>query len=449
MGEAAIRHVVCTVLVSWLFVAHCAAAAEVQVPLDRAGRVQRMDAPLAQRLRMFADRPGFQEARLFQLADSSFVLEISSIRQSELSRERIPLTPAGVDSIRAIVTSGLAEHKTTPTIDTSGRPLFVATTTLMAFGFYGWAIPYLFEENASPEVVSGTYLVTAGAGTFLPLWFTRNRPVSMASALMGWYGMSRGTLHGALLPYALTVDPGGKSPVACAFAFSIVEGIAGFEWAARTGMSAGSAATLSNGADFGTLYGLGFADLFNADGSGTAAGTLIGSCVGLAGSAVYAPHRVHTYGDASVMRTAGWVGGYTGLALVQTFGPKDYEKSSTIGAMAGGTLGLLIGDGLVRKTEFTFGQSVIVDLCAGGGGLLGLGLGMFASGNESIRDEVLWSASALGTVAGYAIGYSMNAPAARRAEADRSAWQFDVVPSPPTRGGRMPGVMLTLSTTLR
>ena len=444
------RNAVSAVLVASLLVANLAVAAEVQVPLDRAGRVQRVDAALAKRIGMFSDRPGFQEARLFQLADSSFVLEISSMLEAGLSRERVPLTSAGVDSIRDLVTTGLAEHHTTPTIDTSGRPLFVTTTTLMCFGFYGWAIPYLFEENASSEVVSGTYLVTAGLGTFLPLYLTRDGPVSMGSALMSWYGMSRGTLHGALLPYALSDDPAEKSPVGTAFAFSIAEGIGGYVWAARTKMSEGSAATISNGADYGALYGLGFADLLDADKTGNAAGPLIGSGVGLIAAALYAPHRDHTYGDASVMRTGGWVGAYTGIAIAQTFSNvSEWDESTTIGAMTGGALGLAVGDGLVRKVDFTFGQGVIVDLCAIGGGLFGLGLGTFASGNDAIKEEVLWSTSAVGTIAGYALGYRMNAKAARRAAADRSAWRFDVMPTPPARGGGMPGLMLTVGTTMR
>jgi hypothetical protein len=437
-----------TVLALSLLVASLAAAAEVQVPLDRAGRVQRVDAALARRLGMFADRPGFQEARLFQLADSSFVLEISSMLPAGLTRERVPLTSAGVDSIREGVTAGLTLHKTEPIIDKSGRPLFVGTTTAMAFGFYGWAIPYLFEENASDQVRVGTYLVTASAGTFLPLWFTRNRSVSTASAAMAWYGMSRGALHGALLPYAFNVDPVDKAPVGWALGFSVAEGIAGFEWASRTGMTTGSAATISNGTDFGALYGLGFSHLFNGESSGKAAGTLIGSGVGLAASALYAPHRDHTYGDASVMRTGGWVGGFTGLAIVQTFGPENYEKSSTAGAIAGGTVGLLLGDRLVHKADFTFGQSVIVDLTTIGGGLLGLGTGILAQGSGG-SDRVLWTTSAAGTVVGYAVGYSMYAKAARRAGADRSAWRFDVMPTPPTRKGDMPGVMLTMNTVLR
>ena len=448
-GEAVVRVFVSAVVIASLVVANLAAAAELQVPLDRAGRVQRIDAALARRIKMFTDRPDFQEARLFQSADSSFMLEISSLRGTDLTRERIPLTAAGADSLRGLVTSGLAKYKTTPTLDSSGRPLFVATTTLMCFGFYGWAIPYLFEENASSETVTGTYLVTASAGTFLPLWFTRERPVSMGTALMTWYGMSRGTLHGALLPYTLGQSPPEKSPVGTAFVMSIAEGIAGFEWAARTHMTEGSALTISNGSDFGILYGLGFSHLFDATGSEAATGTLIGSGLGLAAGALYAPHRDHTYGDASVMRTAGWVGGYVGLAIVQTLGPEEYEKPSTVGALTGATAGLILGDGFVRKADFTFGQGVVVDLCTIGGGLLGLGIGAFSAGDTDVQRRVYWSASALGSIGGYAIGYALGAKPARRAAADRSAWRLDILPIPPTTRGGLPGATVMLSTAMR
>jgi hypothetical protein len=441
-----VRTVISAVLVTSLVLADLAVAAEVQVPLDRAGRVQRIDAALAHRIRMFTDRPDFQEARLFQVADSSFILEISTLTGTNLSRERLPLTPAGVDSLRGLVASGLIEHKTTPTLDSSGRPLFIASTTVMCFGFYGWAIPYLFEENASSATITGTYLVTASAGTFLPLWLTRNRSVSMGSALMSWYGMSRGALHGALLPYALNEHPSEKSPVAGAFALSIVEGIAGFEWAARTQMSEGSAATINSGGDFGMLYGLGVSHLSGVDGQGAFAATLIGSGLGLTTAAVYAPHRNHVYGDASVMRTAGWVGGLVGLAMVQTFGPAEYEKASTAGALTGTTLGLIVGDRLVRSTDFTFGQGVVVDLCSIGGGLFGLGIGAFAAGDTDVQRRLLWSLGALGTTGGYVIGYALGVKSARKAATDRSAYRLEILPLPPVARGGPPGVKVLLST---
>jgi drug/metabolite transporter (DMT)-like permease len=147
------------------------------------------------------------------------------------------------------------------------------------------------------------------------------------------------------------------------------------------------------------------------------------------------------------MRTGGWVGAFTGGAIVRMF-TDQYQESNTVGALAGATLGLTVGDRMVHKTDFSFGQSVIVDLTSIGGGLLGLGTSMLARGSSG-SEKVQWAASAAGTVVGYTVGYVMYAKAARRAEADRSAWRFDVMPSPPSRNGGMPGVMLTMSTVLR
>jgi hypothetical protein len=425
-----------------------AVAAELQVPLDHAGRVQRIDAALARRLKMFADRPDFQDARLFQLADSSYVLEITSLAGAGLSRDRIPLTATGADSLRGLVTTALAEHRTSPVIDSSGRPLFVTTTTAMCFGFYGWAVPYLFMEDASGEAITGTYLLIASGGTFIPLGVTRDRPVSMGAALMSWYGMSRGALHGAILPFVMSEDPGGKSPVGTAFALSVAEGIVGFEWASRSGMTEGRAATLNNLGDYGTLYGLGFADLADADGQAASAAALVGAGAGLVAGTFYSRGRDHSYGDASVMRTAGIVGGYLGLAVEGAAAPDDWSEGSTVAAMVGSAAGLVAGHGLVKRTDFSFGQGVIVDFSTVGGWLFGLGTAYVVAGS-GLDESMFWVTTGLGTVAGYAIGYGVSAKSARRAAADRSSWQLDVMPLPPTQRGRLPGVSVAVRTSFQ
>src|SRR4029079_8234105 len=78
--EARVRVWVAALWVASFLAAAVAVAVELQVPLDRAGRVQRIDAALARRLQMFADRPNFQDARLFQLADYGYVLELTALR---------------------------------------------------------------------------------------------------------------------------------------------------------------------------------------------------------------------------------------------------------------------------------------------------------------------------------------------------------------------------------
>jgi hypothetical protein len=316
----------------------------------------------------------------------------------------------------------------------------------MCFGFYGWAVPYVFMEDASSEAITGTYLLIASGGTFIPLAVTRNRPVSMGAALMSWYGMSRGALHGALIPNITSEDPDSKAAVGTALALSVAEGIAGFEWASRTGMSEGTAATLNNLGDFGTLYGLGLADLADVDHQAASASALAGAGAGLITGVLYSRGRDHSYGDASVMRTGGIVGGYLGIAVVGAADPDDdWSSTTTVAAMVGSVGGLAIGHGLVKHTDFSFGQGVIVDFSTIGGWLFGLG-GAYLATDNGPDESMFWVLTGLGTVAGYAIGYGVSAKSARRAAADRSSWQFDVMPLPPPHGSHLPGVSLTLRT---
>jgi len=268
----------------------------------------------------------------------------------------------------------------------------------------------------------------------------------MGASLMSWYGMSRGALHGALVPYALSDDP-GKSAVAGAFALSIAESIAGFEWASRSGMTEGSAATINNLGDIGTLYGLGFADLAGANGQASSAAALAGAGVGLATGAVYARGRDYTYGDASVMRSAGWVGGYLGAAIAGAAAPDEWSKSHTVAAMVGSAAGLVVGHKLVERTDFSFGQGVIVDLSTVSGWLLGLGTAYVVSSSGGLDESGFWISTGLGTLAGYAVGYGASAKSARRAAADRTSWHLDVTPLPPARRGQPPGMSVAVRTT--
>lgn len=448
------RMVSAIVLFAAFLVAGVAAAAEVQVPLDRSGRVQRVDQRLAQRLGLFEDRPGFQEARLFLLPDSSFVLEITSLQGARLAlvRERVPLTRAGADSVRDLVTRALAARPTPMMLDPSGRPLLITLTTLMGLGFYGWAVPVVADVS-SAETFTGLYLLTAGASMFLPMILTQDQNVSDASALMWFYGASRGTVHGALAPYLMSEDPEGTTQISSALAFSLAEGVGGYAWASRSRMRAGSAGTLVTGGDTGMLFGLGFASFADAKRSGMAAASLAGTALGLAGANALDAHRDYSYGDAGVMRMAEYVGAYAGTAVAVLADIRDDGKAVTASAMTGASLGLVVGDAMVRNTDFTFGQSVLVNAGSIAGGLLGLGVGFLAiaSNSSSSGDsdgKVLVTASSIGTLVGFGLSYGSIAESARRAAIDRSSWRLDLAPSPPERRGGVPGVTLAVHVTL-
>ena len=79
-----------------------AAGQEAQVPLDRDGRLMEIDRPLAQRMGLFLDDyPDLQVVRLYQLADGSYVLEVTLRRDGRVFRERVPMTADEADALRA------------------------------------------------------------------------------------------------------------------------------------------------------------------------------------------------------------------------------------------------------------------------------------------------------------------------------------------------------------
>jgi hypothetical protein len=134
--------------------------------------------------------------------------------------------------------------------------------------------------------------------------------------------------------------------------------VAGYLWAQRAGFRAGDAQTISTLGDFGLLEGLGvtaLGDYYDEDRHQAAAGTMLaGSALGIAGGAVLARHRDFSYGDASVMRNAGLLGVYAAEMVTDWFKPSDNAYISA--AMAGGVVGLALGDRLVANTEFTRGN---------------------------------------------------------------------------------------------
>src|SRR5262245_56611138 len=146
-----------------------ARAQEVQVPLDRAGHVQRIDAPLAKRLGTFTERyPGFTEARLFSAPESTFTFEVTMARGGQTVRERVPMSPAGVDSLRDQISLLIAERAPHTGLHQEGRTLLITGTTVLGLAFYGWALLYAADIEDG-TTAGGLYLLTAASSFFVPL----------------------------------------------------------------------------------------------------------------------------------------------------------------------------------------------------------------------------------------------------------------------------------------
>jgi hypothetical protein len=420
------------------------AAQEAQVPLDEEGRVQTADVALARRLGLWVDEyPGFQEARLFRTADSSFVLEITTSRQGQVSRQRVPMSAEQVAALRRDVSARVAERAPRVGMDQKGRYMLLGQTTLAGVGFYGWAVPYVLDTNDA--TTTGLYLITAGASFFLPFALTQNQPVSYGMANLSRYGITRGAAHGLLLHNLFlegddestrcdgelycSVDSSDDDRRRAAFALlgSVAEGIAGYAWARGEEMSAGTANTVSLGGDFGLLWGLGAAYLGGTDDIGTrstAAVALPAAALGLVAGHSLAAHRDYVWGDADVLYTAGLLGAYAGGAAVALV-DDDAGRGITAAAILGSAAGLALADGLVRGADFTVGQSTLNRLGTLAGALAGASVGVMAD-----DEKVALAGSALGAIAGFGITYATLAPQARSQRGEAiSALRVRLTPS--------------------
>src|SRR6185295_17972014 len=116
-------------------------------------------------LGLFADIHGLREVLLFQLPDSSFVLELTSAApHGRVQRDRRPLSAAEALAFRSDVTARIAERARTAGLDQSGRTKLLAGSTILGLGYYGWATAMAADPQDDRAAVA-VYMLTA-AGSF-------------------------------------------------------------------------------------------------------------------------------------------------------------------------------------------------------------------------------------------------------------------------------------------
>jgi hypothetical protein len=403
--------------VSWCaWSATGAAAQDVQVPIDEDGKVQVITADLERKLKLFPDYPAFREARLFQLPDSSFVLEITQEPGGRLIRVRVPMDQTAVQDLRRRISAGLRETSPEAILDQSGRTKLLVWTTVLSLGFYGPAAPVVLDVN-DPQGAVGLYMVAAGAGFILPFLATRHVPVTEAGAVLGTYGATRGILHGILATQMFDHDPTGRAVMGAGLVGGLVEGIVGFSVANGGRMTGGTAELVGIGADAGLGIGLGaahVAGLFDEDPlfccrtyTAAVSSGLLSMAAGAGVGYALSRTEPYTRGDAFLLRNAGILGAHIGLAVADAANPDGTrDKLYSALAVTGGTLGLIAGQRLVHGRDFTTAQGTFGTLGQIAGGLVGLGLGYLVSPRDGDQSTMLLAGSALGAGAGYALMYA-------------------------------------------
>lgn len=409
-------------LLCFLWLGQPAHAQETQVPLDEEGRIEAIDARLAGQLGLFVDEyPGFTEARLFEAAEGSFVLEISLRRDGRLVRERQNLSAGEAEELRMMVSRRVVERAPAAALDQDGRFLLLGQTTFLGLGFYGWAIPTMLNVQDATSF-GGSYLLTASGSFFVPFLLTQGQPVSYGMANLSRSGATRGVTHGFLLysllagPPTLSRQDQGRARLAAGVVTSMAEGVGGYLWARDEAMDPGTSATLANGSDLGLLWGSGVSGVLGDDNfeNRLPAGlALTGAVLGVEGGRRLAARRDFTWGDANVMRTGGALGTYGALAAADLLGAEDrriFWGSAVLGSAAGGVL----SDRMLDGRNFSVGQSVLVQLGTLAGGLTGLGVATLGEGSAT----TFLTMGAVGATAGFAATFAALAPEATASSGD-------------------------------
>ncbi len=419
---------------AWLLLGIISAAAqETSVPLDSAGTVHVIDAPLERQLHLFDDVAGFLEARLFQLADSSYVLEISSEADGRLTRERRALTTAAAEDFRREVSARLGRQRgpmARELEDARGR--FLTGMSILSLGYYGWAVPYVMQVE-SGRVYGGVYMLTSASGILVPFLLSRDAFVPEGAAALGLYGGSRGIFYGILLDVALAGEHArGRDMVGIGLMTSLAGLVGGYQsgWNAR--LDAGTAGAIGAYGDFGLYEGVMAGVLINeqwldADHpNGVAAVTLLGGVAGMGAGALFSSRQSYGRGDNAVLRTTGLLGIAVPVTALDLSGDVHWQ-SFAAATMAGTAVGLAAGHWLTRDVDLTKTQGTLIELGAMGGGLVGLGLAYLTQPVGEDQSDRYTLLGTLGAAGGFALTYKAmlhNAPAARK----RSAWDLDLAP---------------------
>jgi hypothetical protein len=400
----------------------------------------------------------FAEARLWELADSSYALDIRQFANSTnafplnapsmlTERVRIPLTLLQVVELRTRISMAVMNAPQFTLFGPVYMPMgtemelsqWERTNLALSVGLtgltYGIVSDVSSGSNAGTFRLFGPYSlltpIVYGGGTLYAAhqpWFTR------ASSTMLTSGITLGVLHGfglyglaasTLQPQTSTID--GLFPTA--LGFGALEAAAGIYAADRFGWTYGESAMITSVATSGLLLGAGLPFVAggydNAGSSGAQLGigaALALSTAGYWGGYALAQTQYFTGGDANIAAFPASVGLFIPLSIGFLTPPVDWKL--TVGtAIAGHVCGYALGLWLVGNKDFSLDQYRTVNQFAGFGGLLGLiPITLARSGSAFASFPLI---SFIGSAIGFGIGYAISAPQAALADKARRAVLLD------------------------
>ncbi|OGU13697.1 MAG: hypothetical protein A2X61_01940 [Ignavibacteria bacterium GWB2_35_12] len=385
---------------------------EVQVPIDNENKINVIDKEMESKLALFTEYPDFIDAKLFQLTDSSYILEIQYKVDERLMRQRKNLSKSEADNLRIQVTNCIKEKCPVALINQEGRSTLLWGTTFLGLYSWDWMVPSIINsDNSSVNVFLG--LTTAAMSFFIPYLLTDNAPVSDAAANLSITGGLLGIFHGMFLygllndyDYDFFYDTEPTNYYLLTLAMSIGETFGGYYLATSTNMTEGKASMLSGMSAFGIGYGFGIPYIFGADDSKVYfASALLGSGAGFFFGNMLANGQNYTVGDASMFSTLTFLGAYTGLVpnIIAETGDGEIVVASML---AGATAGIILGDNILKGKDFTKSQGTMTAIGTLAGGLMGGAIGYLLDDATEGNGKITMLMSCAGAITTFGIMFN-------------------------------------------
>ncbi len=404
-------------------------AQDVQVPFDRDSTLYTVEPDLRDRLGLFSDVTGFQQAELYRVDDSTYELVVRYTDNGRSRRNRRTLSAAEVEALR----EDIAERSTASgerAFTQDGRYSLIAATTILGLaegGLLSGAFGADDEQAVALPLLGGT------AGFFIPLLATRDARVTDAEASITFYGGLQGYAHAVELSWVLgDGEIGGRATSGIAAVTGAVESTVAYRIARHNNWSSGHSKMVAFTGLGGNFIGGGIGTIITGtdESSRVEAGTaLLGSLGG-----IYLGHRMgrterYTTGDARVyLQSAILAASLMGSIL----GPQDDLSSRTAASLVTGSAigGSILGRRLVRNRDFTGNQGALTALGSTAGALSGWAFAVLADSDDTSIP------ASVGAAAGFGLTYAvLEGDAKRQASSNASAFNLDLHVSPSMAGG--------------
>lgn len=285
------------------------------------------------------------------------------------------------------------------------RAVFVRNQTLLGLGVYGPSFSAMLSEKPATRIAS--YLVMAGGTFFAANELAQLMEITPARQLLSSRMAIRGA--GAGLALAVETDMIGSE----AGATTLIGGLGGTAvgLAVGGGLTEGEAQAMVVGHDLAAASMLAITYITHpSDGDGAgrelspSTRVLVPMVAGWGGYALgrfYAGRATYevTAGDALLL----WLGAGIGATAAGTFIAESDPSTATVAStvLIGGLAGVWGADRLlVKRFDHSRGDGAFVALGGGAGALMGIGIGVLASGQVERGSSATFALAALGAASG-------------------------------------------------